>query len=250
MPKFAEDATLEDHQIGHFGFSAVSLDELESTGYTLATLVCDRSGSTGGFQHEMEAAIKASVNALKKHPQADSIMLRLIAFGSTVEEVHGFILLSDIDDLSKYDGVLAPEGMTALFDACVNAAEASANYGKQLMQDRFNANGIMICITDGMNNIGKFSQDADVVHVKKAFDQTRLSESLESFVTILIAVNSSYAGGELKTFHAGAGFTQDMIELADASEATIAKIGQFVSESISSTSQSLGSGGPSTSLSF
>lgn len=252
MPKFGEDVALEQHKVGHFGFTAVSLDELESSGYTLATIVCDRSGSTDGFQKPMEEALKASVGALLKHPNKESIMLRVLTIDSTCEEQHGFIPLADIDT-GRYDGMLQARGLTALYDGCINAAEAAAAYGQQLLRDHFNANGILIAITDGLNNEGRF-KDAigDIPHVAKAFKDTQAKECLESFTTVLIGVNLEDANVEaqLRVFHDRAGFTADMIALKDASPKTIAKIGAFISESVSSSSTALGTGGPSTSIKF
>lgn len=256
MPKFVDDDTiqLDHHNVGHFGFTAVSLDDLEASGYTLATIACDRSGSTAGFQKPMEDALKASVEALKKHPNSEQMMLRVLAFSTDCEEVHGFIPLADID-ASRYDGILAPQSMTALFDACINGAEASAVYGKQLLKDRFNANGILIVITDGLNNSGRFCDgrfpnNPDAKLVAKAFKDTQEKECLESFATILIGVNlkSGDAKVALESFHAEAGFSTPMIALDDASPDTIAKIGAFISSSVSSTSSSLGTGGPSQNL--
>lgn len=256
MPKFSNDDTaqLEQHQVGHFGFTAVSLDDLEASGYTLATICCDRSSSTRGFQQPMEAALKASVEALKKHPNSEQMMLRVLTFSTECEEEHGLIPLADIDT-SRYDGILSPVGMTALFDACVNGAQAASEYGKQLLQDRFNANGIQIVITDGMNNSGKFCDSSwpsnrDIGKVTKAFQDTQVKESLESFATILIGVNLQ--DGDIKQileeFHRQAGFSTDMIALDDANPNTIAKIGDFISSSVSSTSSALGTGGPSQNL--
>lgn len=251
MPKFGEDISLEQHRVGAFGFTAVSMDDLESSGYTLATIACDRSGSTSGFQKPMEDALKASVEALRKMPTAESIMLRVLTFDTECEEVHGFIPLADIDT-ARYDGALAPRGMTALFDACVNAAEAAAHYGQQLLRDRFNANGILIVITDGLNNSGRFDNDNSLPAVRAAFENTKAKECLESFTTVLIGVNftNHYAEQALKAFHNKAGFSTDMIALNDADPKTIAKIGKFVTESVSSTSQALGTGGASTSIKF
>lgn len=256
MPRFIDDdrAELQQHKVGHFGFTATNIDDLEASGYTLATIACDRSGSTRGFQKPMEDALKASVEALKKHPNSEGMMLRVLAFDSTCEEVHGFIPLADIDT-TRYDGSLTPRGMTALFDACINGAQAAAEYGKQLLRDRFNANGILICITDGMNNAGKFRAETfpnnhDVPEVAKAFRQAMEKESLESFATILIGVNMQNGSVKaiLEAFHKEAGFSTGMIALDDANPDTIAKIGAFISTSVSSTSTALGTGGPSQSL--
>lgn len=246
MPKFGEDVSLDKHQVGHFGFTATSLDGLESSGYTLATIVCDRSGSTAGFQDAMEAALKASVEALRKMPTADSIMLRVLTVDDQCEEQHGFIPLADID-VMRYDGMLAPRGMTAMFDGLINAAQAAAAYGQQLLRDRFNANGIVIGITDGLNNAGKFSTNGDLPKVREALTTTQLKECLESFTSVLIGVNlqSSEVEQQLRLLHGEAGFSVPMIALKDADPKTIAKIGKFVTDSVSSTSQALGTGAAS-----
>ena len=252
MPKFGQDDTLEQHRVGNFGFSAVAMGDLDgAAGYTLATLVCDRSGSTSGFQQPMEDALKASVEALRKHPNADTIMMRVVTVADACKEEHGFVPLPDVE-VSRYDGMLAPQGMTSLFDGLVNAAEALAAYGQILRHDRYRVNGILICITDGLNNAGKFRHDGDVVYVKDAFTKPLGAESLESLATILIAVNVTdrAVSAAMKKLHTDAGFTVPMIELQDAKPDTIAKIGQFISASVSSTSQALGTGAPSQSVTF
>lgn len=254
MPKFGVDDNLDKHNIGHFGFTAKAADELDASGagFTLATIVCDKSGSTDGFQKEMEAALISSVAALRRLPTSDSILLRVLTISTACEEVHGFIPLPDIDP-NRYQGILAAGGNTALYDGCVNAAEAMTEYGRQLHHERFKANGIAIVITDGENNAGKFPAAlGDVTYVQKAFAEAVRSEALESFTTILIGVNMQNArvAGVLQIFHEEAGFSVPFIELKDASEKTIAKIGKFVTDSVSSTSMSLGSGGPSQTLKF
>ena len=77
-------------------------------------------------------------------------------------------------------------------------------------------------------------------------------ECLESLSTILIAVGTADARlrGLLQTFHTEAEFTNPMIDVKDATPDAIARIGRFVASSISSTSQVLGTGGPSQSLTF
>jgi uncharacterized protein YegL len=112
----------------------------------------------------------------------------------------------------------------------------------------YTVNGIIFVITDGDNNTGKHRNAAAV---KKSIDQALRTECLESLVTILIGVNvtDSYVAGKLQTFAQEAGFTQ-YIELDKADEKTLARLAQFVSKSISSQSQSLGTGGPSQALTF
>jgi len=261
MPKFDVDIPLEQYRVGTFGFTAVNPEELGASGYTLADIVADCSGSTDGFTTEMEAALKMAVEALKDHPRADNMMVRLTRFDDQLEEVHGYMLVNDIDP-TTYDGVLEPRGMTALFDGVISGCEAAANYGRTLIGKDYDANGIIIVLTDGLNNSGKYSAHRygaqyypdeatfkdQVGKVAKALKEPLKLECLESYISILIGVNCTECKEELEEFHLLAQFTQDFIPLEDAEPATIAKIGQFISESVSSQSEARGTGGPSQSI--
>jgi len=263
MPKFADDTDLSQYKVGNFGFTAVNPGELGASGYTLADIVADRSGSTDGYTAEATAAIKGAIEALKKHPRADNMLLRVTTFDNNLREVHGYKPLADIDS-SIYDGCLTPGGSTALNDGVISAAEAAAHYGETLTKQDFDVNGIVIVITDGWNNAGKYSSswfggryspDEATFHKEQAIVAAALkmpqkSEALESYISILIGVNCKEALTELTQFHQAVGFTHPLIPLEDAKPNTIAKIGKFVSESVSSQSQALGSGGPSQSITF
>lgn len=249
MPLFTESQTLETHKIGHFGYSAVPLDELEAAQFTLATIVVDRSGSTGGFTQEMTNAVKAAVEALKRHPLKDQMLLRVIAFDSQMEEIHGFIPVGSIN-CDQYDGCFSPRGVTALFDACISAVEAIESFSASLASKKYLNNAIVVVVTDGLNNDGKFSRPGDVVEVKRAFTSAMQRESLESLATILIAVGYSQWKDELNKFHTDSGFTNPLIGVEQATPDAIARIGNFITSSISSTSMVLGTGGPSQSLNF
>ena len=263
MPRFGNDTVLEDFKVGNFGFTGTNPAELGASGYTLADLVVDVSGSTNGFQKPMEEAIKGAIQALKDHPRADNMLVRFVTFSDKVSEVHGYKLLSELNP-TDYEGSCVPGGMTALFDGIIAAAEAADNYGRVLAQKDFDVNGIMIVITDGLNNAGKYNAslfqsryspdkdtyDKHIQSVQKALRLPINSESLESYVTILIGVNCKELKASLLEFHNNVGFTQEFIALEDAEPKTIAKIGSFISESVSSTSQALGTGAPSQSLTF
>lgn len=246
MPRLGESENLQQHKTGHFGFSAVRVEDLGSSEYTLVTIVADRSGSTGGFTSEMEAALKEIAAACLKSPRADNLMIRLVTFESDHQEVHGFKLLSQINP-SDYDGVLSPAGMTALFDASVNAIEATNNYGRTLLENDLSVNGIVFVITDGGDNTSTLR----AVDVRKELERAVSGENLESLVSILIAVNANEPSLKslLEKFNTDAGFTQ-YVELQNATKETLAKLAQFVSKSISSQSQALNSGGASQSIVF
>lgn len=230
----------------HYGYSATRLEELGATEYTIATIVADVSGSTSAFTFHMESAITRIVQACKFSPRADNLLLRLIAFHDSLSEIHGFKLLENCH-LADYGGCLSPGGSTALYDATQNAVASTTNYAQKLAAGDFAANAILFVITDGMDNVSKTSASL----VKAAFAEAIRSEALESIVSVLIGVNVNDAevSRYLRKFHVEGGFTQ-YVELDNADAKTLARLAEFVSKSISSQSQALGTGGASQPLVF
>ena len=83
--------------------------------------------------------------------------------------------------------------------------------------------------------------------VKEALEEGVKGESLESLNSILIGIGGDQ--GYFQKFVAECGMTQ-YVGLNDANEKTLARLGAFISQSVSSSSQALGTGGPSQSLVF
>ena len=251
-PRFDQDVKSDDlvvRKVGHFGFSAAKIEDLGATEYTLVTIVLDDSGSTYGFSKEMEAALKEIIGACQSSPRADNLMVRLVVFASTKNEVHGFKLLSTIS-ANDYDDLLQAKGMTTLYDSAIDGVEATAHYGRELLEQDYDANGIVFFITDGMDTGSTFTPK----EVAAAIANCTKKECLESITTILIAIadpqnpDPSVMTG-LEDFKNDANIDQ-FVKLSDASKKTLAKLASFVSASISSTSQALGTGAPSQSIVF
>lgn len=244
------DDSLEQINVpnSHFGFSATPIENLGAIEYTLATVVVDVSGSTDGFRPEMETVLKTVVKSLRKSPRADYLMFRTVLFGSRVEELHGFKLLENVNE-DDYTGVLASPGLgerTALYEATYNGAASIVEYAKQLRGSDFDANAILIVITDGEEN----ASSTTLKQVKKEFDEATASESLESLMTILVGINTNFSAQQaLADYSKDATFDQ-YVEAGDADEQNLVRLAGFVSRSISSQSNSLGSGSKSASLVF
>ena len=230
----------------HYGYSATRLEELGATEYTVVTIACDVSGSTAAFIFDMESALARIVQACKSSPRADNLLLRLVAFDDTLSELHGFKLLENCN-LADYGGVLRAGGTTALYDAAENAVSSTINYGQQLLAGDFSANAILFVITDGMDNASRLPARK----VKEALAKAVTSEALESVVSVLMGVNvqDPQASHFLRQFHTEASFTQ-YVELDKADAVTLARLAEFVSQSISAQSQALGTGGRSQPLVF
>ena len=242
------DKDLETLQAGsNYKFSATKMNVLGATEYTLATIVEDASGSVSSFAALLEQAIKTSFKAMYKSPRKDNLMLRLTQFNDTLKELHGFKLLGSIQE-KDYDNVLNIGGSTALFDAVDEAIQATSTYGKQLTSQNFLCNAIIIAITDGQNNCGNILTPEQI---KKSLEDARKSENLESITLILVGVTNDNVNLDvyLQDFKDKTGVTQ-YVSIGAATPQKIAKLAQFVSQSVSSTSAALGTGAPSQPVNF
>lgn len=240
-----DEMTTSTLQVSPYGFSGVKIDDLGAMEYTLVVIAMDTSGSVAQYQRELEECLKQIVAACAASSRADNLMLRLLTFNSSLDEAHGFKPLGDCNP-DDYDGCLHVGGMTALNDAVTNAAESINVYGKSLCEKEYDANAILIVITDGMEN----DSTNTVNQAKAAIAKISQDEHLESMMTILVGVNVDVdLSQELEDFKNEVGFTQ-YIGLGDADAKTLARLARFVSSSISSQSKSLGQGGPSKPLTF
>lgn len=246
MPVFTED--MENHGIAgsNYGFSAKRIDTLGASEYTLGLILVDVSGSVTNYRDDIEAAVKQVVRSCRHNPRADNMMLRLVIFDDNVSEIHGFKPLSECNE-RDYDGCIQIGGLTALYDATYNGVRSATQYGKALTEQDFDVNAAVFVITDGMDNRSKITRSL----VGKALREAVTSEALESIVSVLIGVNTKADGLDdyLNKFQAEAGFTK-YVAIENATEKELAKLGGFVSQSISLQSQALGTGGPSQALTF
>ncbi len=230
-----------------FKFSAVRPDKLGATEYTLATIELDFTGSVGGFTKELRDMLEAVYSACLQSPRANNLLLRVVLFSTGfkggMEELHGFKPLADIDIANDYI-LPRPSGGTPLRDATYDAIVASNAYGKTLADQDFLVNAIEVVVTDGDDN----ASSIPCSKIAQEFKSGVKSEALESNLSILVGLNAGYCQQYLRDFSKDAEFDH-YIDVADASSSKIAKLAAFISKSISSQSQSLGTGGPSQSIS-
>ncbi len=246
--------SMDDFTLGSgFQFSGATINNLEASEYTLVTIALDETGSIAGHEQEITDMLKTAVGACFSSPYSNNLLIRVIRFDSRyvrqkgvgVDEVHGFKPLSEID-LSSYP-VLRGGGSTPLYDAVYSAVGAMNVYAQNLVDLDFAVNGITFVITDGGENA---STGAGVGDVRKELTKSVTGEIMESHLSILIGIDTGY--GEVKqdlaNFQRDAGMSQ-FIWAGEATKSNLAKLAEFVSQSISSTSQALGTGGPSQKIS-
>lgn len=246
MPKLLDETMQNLNTQSHYGFSATRIDALGASKYTLVEIVMDISSSVCSYAAELGVCLKEIINACKKDDNAENLMIRVTFFNHGLCEYHGFKLLNSLNP-DDYLNVVQPSGSTALYDAAVESIEAASTYGKQLVASDFSANCVVFIITDGEDNMSKH----DVSKIKAALATAQKAECLESINTVLVGVCPSTGGTTqyLTDLQQNAGF-QQYVCIGDGSANKLAKLAQFVSKSVSSTSQALGTGGPSKSLSF
>lgn len=229
--------------VAGFAFSAIRTAILGATEYTLVTLVLDKTGSVSSFAKELFDIKQRIIEACRKSPRADFLLVRVVEFNSSIDEVHGFVPLQQIDASTYTTPVCG--GMTALRDATFSALGATNAYAKTLADQDYLANALVVIVTDGDDNHSRLTM-ADVQReMKHAIE----GEHLESLKTILVAVNANVYEPKLRAFAQEAGI-DEYVDIGDASVKKLARLADFVSQSISATSQSLGTGGPSAAITF
>lgn len=245
MPRIANEEGMEEFKLGGgFQFTGASLESLRASEYTLVTIVLDYSGSVAGFENDLKKALVTAVDSCRRSPRSLNLLLRVVIFSSVygISEVHGFKPLSQID-LQKDYSLSGPDGGTNLFDASYDSVASMATYGQKLKNSDFLANGIVFIVTDGDDTCSKVTPG----EVKRQVEKIRQSELLESIHTILIGVNAAHCKSFLENFAREAALNQ-FIDVGDATPGKLAKLAAFISQSVSSQSQALGTGGPSQSI--
>jgi len=239
--------------VGNFQFSAVAPEKLGATEYTLVSVVIDITGSVRRFAGELRTCLQKIVEACMKSPRANNLLLRVATFNTDVYEIHGFTPLQDIN-IADYPE-FQPDGLTALRDATGTAIDATLQYAKVLFDQDYDVNAIVIVITDGCDNRSHCRSNDDI---RKAIEDANTNEEVESIRTILVGLHDPNITGDIQArevkaaldaFVAAAGIDQ-FVNAGDATAQKLAKLADFVSQSISSQSQALGTGGPSQNLTF
>lgn len=222
-----------------YEFTVTKFDKLLALEYTLVTLLIDTSTSVSSFKTELESCLKEVLGACKSHPRKNNLLLRVVDFNSKVNEIHGFRLIKEIND-DDYTNVLNVGGMTSLYEGMDNSVEATGAYGADLAGKNYICNGALYVVTDGENNWGSIT---DPSVIKRKLDRIRKEEKLAQFVTVLVGVtnDNNNLSSYLQMVKDEVGMDQ-YLSIGQATAKSLAKLGKFISASISSTSTALGTG--------
>lgn len=234
-------------------YSMTSLQDLaaNASDYTLGLIACDVSPSVEAFRAQIETALKTTIKGCAHSPRVNNMLLRVTAFSRNVKELHGWKLMPNITP-DDYTDAIKIGSSTVLYDAAHEGLSVMADTAAQMVKARFGVNGIAFFITDGED----VSSGKGVHDVRNAIQRIKTDENLESLVTILIGViddnpkdhyaqqRSDAVRQYLANFQKEAGI--DKFEtIGNLTESNAAKLGGFISKSLSSTATAKGTGGPS-----
>lgn len=229
--------------VSNFGFTAQRVDTLTSSEYTIVGIAIDVSPSVSPFKADLEKAYRDIVGACRKNPRSENLLIRAATFNENLGELHGFGALDTIDEAKV--ALNTNGGGTALWDATMEGVEAIDTYGKQLDAMDYAINALLVVATDGEENSSK---TANTAKIKARIAQVRKDEVLESLKVIVIGI-----GTDPKTSQYLDNYTKEIgadqfVSISETDAKSFAKLADFVSRSISSSSQSLGTKGQSANL--
>ncbi len=257
MKMMGQDASKNMGTANGFEFSGTPNNKLGASEYAIANIMMDLSGSVGGWERKLEECQKTIVAACRHCPRSSNLLLRTCSFNDSVKEIHGYVELMKINP-ADYDNKFNAGGGTALLDATMNAIETVGEYAKELDKKDIFCNAVVFVITDGDENSSQIAtigtQGNRVLRGQKkiaeVLNRVRKEEVLESIKVILIGVADvkTQEGQNLERllldFKQNANI-DEFLMIGDMSKSTLAKLAGFVTQSFSSSSTALNTGGPS-----
>jgi hypothetical protein len=263
MPVFAlkdQEDGMEIRTSGSLSYSAAKIEVLKNLAseFVLCDLVGDRSGSLVGFEEELERCQAIAIAGCEQSPQADNLLIRVTefstAFSDGVKEVHGYKSIrqifrrteQDTDDTvyaaikAEYPSIVCG-GATPLYQALYSSVRAMLDYAKVLRSNGFSVNGVIFVMTDGKETENTISRE----ELKKYIQAAMQGEGLLTLTIVVIGMNITDPESEkwLKLLVGEVGIThyQDGGSLTMHSAA---KMGQFITQTITTVSIQLQSGQP------
>ncbi|MFZ2619964.1 MAG: hypothetical protein WAX89_03735 [Alphaproteobacteria bacterium] len=251
---------------GDFGFGDATVFEqavaaVQASELTIIGMTTDLSGSVSGWVSELRQMKLGIVEACQMSPHKYNLIMRATGFSDKlIREFHPFKPLMEVDPAVDYPMPLPIGGMTNLFDACVEGLNALGAMGATAFNaEKFSAsNAAFFATTDGYNN----SSSHKAKDVAAVIKRIKHGEIFSELTTTLIGINSEFDPHASKAEQARQtaafkqyleGIRQEMgfdavLMTEDASPKSLAKLGGWISKSISTVSQNRQSGGASAAV--
>jgi len=132
------------------GAQGTTVDDLAGDEATLYVRVIDRTGSMQRFQQVVIEAGNEQIDALKGSKASDSILMSTWVFNERSTLLHSYVALDNAVKLDKnnYD----PDGMTALYDAVLDATTSAVAYAQTLRDAGIRVKVVIVIVSDGEDN--------------------------------------------------------------------------------------------------
>lgn len=277
MPRIQD---MQNYNFGNFSFTGAKPENLDEPEYTIVCIMTDMTGSVVSFADQLLQMERFVIADAKRSSFNKRIIFRSCRFNAvnrqsaTINELYGFTPVGSIEPDTDHP-TFSPHGSTPLLDAIYDGILSVLEYSKSVYDaDITGVNGLLVVTTDGEENDSRrvrelaakdgllrptFDQlvpyqDKVCAEIKELLTAARRSEKLDSLKVILVGVNTSgvsYNGQKIADLLAELkdkiGIDQ-YLDAGDVKPGTLGKIAQFISQSVSSTSQALGSGAPSQNI--
>jgi len=234
-----------------FRFTAPPLAVFEEQRYTIVGVTTDQSGSIYKVRGDLFTMNEQIDTDLKAGAGKHTIIVRRTAFTShfpnNVREQHGFLPALAVDPNTHFPIVNShgEYGGTPLADGVMETILAAKEQAMQLItvQGVPLVNLALAFLTDGGETGSRYTPS----DIKAAIEQILAEGEIESIVTILVGVDCPVGHlnrQRLEDFQQAAGLSK-FIPFEDMTPGAFGQVARVISQTFTSSSQALGSGGPS-----
>lgn len=128
----------------------VDVDDVESASVMLVDFIIDGSGSMYYYEQAMRECLEHYKQAICDSKQADEMLVSKTVFGDNIV-TGGYVKPADLN--TDYSA----DGCTKLYDAIIDRRQRMMDYMEQLRSNGTNVRACMIILSDGFDNISKYS---------------------------------------------------------------------------------------------
>lgn len=206
------------------GAQGVDVNSLPTDEQTIVVYVVDKTGSMAGYQNLVIDAYNEELQAVKDSKAADTIVLSVWLFDTWPTLLHGYLTL---DQAQQFDRkVYDPDGLTALYDAVLDAFTGVVGYAETLMRAGNRVKVVVVVMTDGEDNSSR-KTSAEV--------KTVATDLVNQEIYTLALVG--FGGTDAKTIADSMGFPEKNVLTATSDPSSIRRALAQVSKSVIRTSQ-------------
>jgi len=233
-------ANLNDSAMALAACQGATAFELGATETTIVVYVVDASGSMTEVASAVRDSVKEAAEAYKETKQAAAMTLTFLAFNES-----DWVAFANkpVEAITDADIQYSAGGMTALYDAVLDAISGAMVYEEQLMRSGMTTKVIVVVFSDGADNS---SIRGTPKNIKTIADKLLRSEEKGNWTLAFVGFHTyeeRLHGTDYRAIAKGMGFPNileiDLTGDAYARRHTLRQVGQLVSKSVIRKSQTV-----------